>query len=554
MLLFEVSEELILLENKNDDDIFLFSQFFIHSDTLRTYEIKYCLKKNVENPNIKIIYLLNERIYTDEELGVSSSKIIQINIKNRLTFKDIFDYVEILDISGYILFANSDIFFNESLQKLRYSELAKKKIFIGLLRYDYKDSSDIKLSGPRSNSQDTWILHSNFNIKKSQRKVLKFNFGKPGCDNKILYIMKILGYHIINCPEIIKSLHVHNTEIRNYSPKDVVSKPWMMCYPRNVDISNDFRIDVYNETKNLTKFNFNDNLKLYSYLKNKMDSGEKFIIPRIAGVENQLVFMAQSLQKNVWNSLGETKKKNLLNIISNKIPIMKNNAGIMISNFDSVYKYSQLYLEAFQNCEIYSNWEAYGDVYRYTKPSQDFINSTFKNKDTIWAFTYDIFNYIYNNPWTLSLTGKRILIISSFIESYKEKIDIRKEIYGIDLFPNCEFVFLKGPQTNGSNPSKEFNVELDSFTKRLYEIKDDFDVALVSCGGYGNLICNNIFKMGKSSIYVGGVLQMYFGVYGTRWLRERKDIMKLFLNKYWSRPKNNEKPENYKNIEGNCYW
>ena len=96
--------------------------------------------------------------------------------------------------------------------------------------------------------------------------------------------------------------------------------------------------------------------------------------------------------------------------------------------------------------------------------------------------------------------------------------------------------------------------EINKFFNRLDDIKDTYDIALVSAGGYGNLICSHIFKSGKSSIYVGGVLQMYFGLLGTRWLKERPDIVRLYLNKYWSRPKESEKPKNHNNIEGSCYW
>ena len=129
-----------------------------------------------------------------------------------------------------------------------------------------------------------------------------------------------------------------------------------------------------------------------------------------------------------------------------------------------------------------------------------------------------------------------------------------EKIYGIDLFPECSFVFLKPPQTNGSNPSRDFSLELEDFCEKIKEIKDDFDIALCSCGGYGNLVCSYIYDLKKSAIYVGGALQMYFGVYGERWIKENPDIMKLYLNKYWSRPKNNEKPKNHDKIENSCYW
>ena len=122
------------------------------------------------------------------------------------------------------------------------------------------------------------------------------------------------------------------------------------------------------------------------------------------------------------------------------------------------------------------------------------------------------------------------------------------------LFPDCEFVFLKPPQTHGKNKSRKLEVEFNNFVKRIDEIKDSFDVALCSCGGYGNPICGAIYDMGKSAIYVGGVLQMYFGIYGERWVRDRPDIMRMYMNKHWSRPKVSERPKNYKDVEKSCYW
>ena len=128
------------------------------------------------------------------------------------------------------------------------------------------------------------------------------------------------------------------------------------------------------------------------------------------------------------------------------------------------------------------------------------------------------------------------------------------KIYNIDLFPNCSFVYLKPPQTNGTNESRDFKVELDEFSKEINKIKDQFDIALVSCGGYGNLVCNHIYDIGKSAIYVGGVLQMYFGILGNRWVQERPDILRLYLNEKWHRPEAEERPKGFEKIENSCYW
>jgi hypothetical protein len=152
------------------------------------------------------------------------------------------------------------------------------------------------------------------------------------------------------------------------------------------------------------------------------------------------------------------------------------------------------------------------------------------------------------------LKGKRILIVSPFIDSIQEKIPVRKAIYGVELFPECTFSFLKPPQTQGTNPSGDFRGHLERFVHAIQQKKDTFDVALLSCGGYGIPLLRYFKQMGKSAIYIGGVLQMYFGVYGRRWLVENKDVLNIFLNKHWSRPKLKERPSGHALIEQGCYF
>lgn len=532
MIIFEKSIPFEKKNKKDNEKIILIQQYFIHPNKKRHNEIVRCLINNVKNQFIDEIILLNEKIYNDEELGVKSDKIRQVNIGIRMRYRDVFDIIENENLEGYIIFSNSDIYLDDSIEKLRYSKINNEKIFISLLRFDIITNTRYKIFGPRSDSQDTWILHSKFNIDKQIRNtgIFNFQFGKPGCDNKILYLMKILGFKLLNCPLTLKTFHIHNTEIRDYGVKDILNKPYLYLEPYEYECNKYPIIKKYNREVN------KNNNKLFNYIKDKINTNKKFIIPRIAGIENNMAFYGLLIKNNRINT-NNTEK------IFNQFKIMKNNAGIKLETINDLTKYSDLYLDSFNNCEIYSDWEKYGDVYKYISQSHDYIEKQYNkklNKENLWAFTYDIFHYIHSNPWTLSLANKKILIVSSFIDSIKDKINIRENIYGIDLFPNCEFVFIKPPQTNGTNPSEVFNIELEKFQNKIIKIKDSFDIALVSCGGYGNLICNEIYKMGKSSIYVGGVLQMYFGIYGARWLRERNDIMRLYLNNNWSRPKETE--------------
>ena len=96
MKIIQISESASINKNQNtvDDEIHIFTQFFNHSNKERNNEIKKCLKFNVDNVNITKIHLLNEKIYSNEEMGLdSTNKIIQTNIGKRLQFNTVFEYI-----------------------------------------------------------------------------------------------------------------------------------------------------------------------------------------------------------------------------------------------------------------------------------------------------------------------------------------------------------------------------------------------------------------------------------------------------------------------------
>lgn len=518
----------------------LIMQFYIDIDNERQKELRQTLYLNVNNKSINKIYLFNERIYTDEELGVKSDKIVQINIANRLKFKNIFDLIEEHNINGYVAIANSDIFFDKSIENVWRYDLIHNNI-LTLCRYEFDGISSLKeckiFAEGRPDSQDAWIFHSAHNIPKKYRDVFDFEMGKPGCDNKLIYLFQILGYQCYNEPGIVKIYHNHNSPSRNYSISDKIPSPWCVIYPT---VSNDTRTE-----KDITYNLVIENDRLRNYLINKLDNNKSFIIPRIAGIENRVALMGIMMMQNVQNFQKELLEKFLA--------VMKNNAGIKITNVQSLIKYSTNYLQAFNDSDMYFDWEPWGNVAQSIFDSLLFIHLNF-DKMRVSALALDVFHSIHSNPWTTALKGKRLLIISPFVDSMREKLDNREKIYGIDLFPECRFVFLKPPQTQANCESEEFDVELDKFVSKINDVKHFFDVALVSCGGYGNLVCSKIYQMNKSAIYVGGVLQMYFGIYGSRWERERGDIMRLYKNEYWTRPKETERPDGFQNVENSCYW
>ena len=505
-------------EYTTSDSIHLFLQFYIDKDYTHREEIRFALQQNVNNPFIDTILLLNERIYTDEELGVTSPKIKQIVIGNRITYYDFLNY----DIHGYKVLINADIFVDETIQNVRTSDIHLHKKMFALLRYEYNNGNPKlfcrtdKTTG-REDSQDTWIIHSNHLFSKNELDIFKIQLGVPGCDNKITYLFRIIGFEIYNDPEYIKTYHCHATTKRIHT--HLMTPPFCHIFPASIVSQHiDDAMAIYSFTKS--------NTDLYTMLQ----TNQPILIPRIAGVENNFVMTSD------------------LAVSQQLMSVMKRNAGIQITSIHSIEQYKKWYLSAFEKCSVYAAWEPWGNVYKHISKSHDEIQRLYP-KPVLWAYVFDIFHYIHK-PWTHALANKRILIISAFAESIQKQ----QQAYPVDLFPNCTFVYLKPPQTNGSNTSLDWHIEFVQFCNKIKRLENEFDVALCSCGGYGNPVCSYIYSMNKTAIYVGGVLQMYFGIYGNRWLKERRECMKLYMTTDWKRPSEHEKPLNHSTIESGCYW
>jgi len=496
------------------DPVHVITQFYDAIST-RQKELQYALSKNVENPFIDSIVLINERIFSDQELGVSSPKIIQTVLGRRLRYSDALDYKNTLN--GFIAILNADIYLDDSIENIRNANINIHRTVYALLRYEHATQ---QLFGPRPDSQDTFIMHSSISIPAH---VFDFELGTPGCDNKLCYLFSCLGYEVRNDPLFIKTFHCHASTVRCYSPS--LPPPYLFVAPANVDCT------VFNRPLTqirhiVSRYDFvSGNLRLLVHLNNIR---APFVIPRVAGIENNTAY-AGHLDRPISHALCK---------------VMKRNAGIHLPDMASARAYAAAYLLPFQRCKVYASWEPWSHYTPHVKESQDFIQETYQ-KPQIGAFVFDIFHYIHE-PWTHGLRGKRLLIVSPFVDQIRKQ----PQAYRNPLFPDCTFQYMKPPQTHGIEPSRPWHEEFADFCAAVDAV--DFDVALCSCGGYGNPICGHIYAKGRSAIYVGGVLQMYFGIYGNRWLNERPEMVSMHRSSTWTRP--TEKPQGFDEIEGSCYW
>lgn len=234
-----------------------------------------------------------------------------------------------------------------------------------------------------------------------------------------------------------------------------------------------------------------------------------------------------------------------------------NNAGIFCKSQESIKKWAKLYYDSMKHSTALGIWEKEGGMYSFMGQAQEFFIQATKAQMTYYAPCLDAF-FFKDPSWEQSLHGKRILVISPFVDSIKLQIE-NKRLEKIfknrpDWFSGCSFKYVMPPMTQAGNHQ---NIDWqESFTGLCNDVDshtDEYDVALVSCGGYGMLICDYIFNRGKSSVYVGGCLQLFFGIMGSRW-EKNADLNKIINSEFWIRPKDSEKPKNFRAVEGGCYW
>jgi hypothetical protein len=232
------------------------------------------------------------------------------------------------------------------------------------------------------------------------------------------------------------------------------------------------------------------------------------------------------------------------------------NAGIYCKTKMELIPYYQMYYNAIIKSDAIALFNVRQDVLSY----EQYFMKTIKLQ-SIASRVLEPFYLILENqiPWTHHMLGKKVLIVSPFIDSFQKQIK-----RGFHMFPDKsktmfhpdqEFVFYKSFNTLAGNHIhsswlETFNIMCENISKL------DFDIALLSCGGYGMPLANYIKNdLKKSAIYVGGGLQLLFGVIGQRWLTHPIISQIIMQNPtQFIRPSGNEIVKNKFVVENGCYW
>lgn len=199
--------------------VILYTSLYPEKNEFRKNEILVSLKNNINNKNIDKIVILNEGF--DDDI-INNKKITNIPTSQRPTFAY---FEQFLDENAINIITNNDIWFDNSLSKLKWFSLAKGD-FLSLTRTE-KDGQLFRETV--GDSQDTWI----FLGKPLPLKKCNFYLGKLGCDNKINYIFYKGGYRVLNPSKSIKTYHEHLSNHRTYTEAERITGEYLFAHPIN---------------------------------------------------------------------------------------------------------------------------------------------------------------------------------------------------------------------------------------------------------------------------------------------------------------------------------
>jgi hypothetical protein len=274
-------------------------------------------------------------------------------------------------------------------------------------------------------------------------------------------------------------------------------------------------------------------------------NNSSLLFGRLGGLEANCLGLYLDSQNFFKSPIRKIQSLALLNYRQRQL---LTNAGIYPMTKETFEYFCIEHFEALDMLDIFSVW---GKPFAW-------IESNYLNQDKVLFVSGD-YSYPSFEPrdieskfgWAWALNEKKVLVVSPFADSLRIQFSKFKDIYlGLDL-PEISFEVLKAPMTQGGlRDDQSYAIHLNRMKESLE--KFDFDVALVSAGGYSLPLAAHAKQIGKIGIHAGGAMQIFFGILGQRY--ENYPQVKKYLNKDWKRPFEHERPKNWESIEGGCYW
>lgn len=226
------------------------------------------------------------------------------------------------------------------------------------------------------------------------------------------------------------------------------------------------------------------------------------------------------------------------------VSMMANNAGFFPATNRTLDGFAEVYLEAVRELDAICVW--------FNRGESDLAREFCPRADLIPLRSLE--PYYHNDPWSIELAGKRVLVVHPFADSILENYGQKRRLLFEDprILPDFDLQVLRAVQSIAGEHAEHASW-FDALNCMKSEMEAvDFEVCIVGAGAYGLPLAAHAKKLGKIALHLGGATQILFGIRGGRW--DEHEIISKLYNEHWTRPKPSETPRHYEKVEGGAYW
>lgn len=158
-------------------------------------------------------------------------------------------------------------------------------------------------------------------------------------------------------------------------------------------------------------------------------------------------------------------------------------------------------------------------------------------------------------PWTGRLAGMRVCVVSSMASEISSQYARRRRLFAsdLDILPVFDLWTIETPKTHGLSTSRNtWSEHSNRLAARVTREAANADLVLISAGAYGMPLAYDLAREGIRSVYVGGCLQLLFGLWGKRWKAD--PALQGLATKDWIDAPASSAPLGSQLIEGGAYW
>lgn len=259
---------------------------------------------------------------------------------------------------------------------------------------------------------------------------------------------------------------------------------------------------------------------------------------------------------------GETELQAIWSVLTHapraeqqrRVTTLRHSSGFFPADVDNLQRFVEVYEDAARRLDCLAIWNYQHG--RWTMEERMFADYS---PDASLVSIRSLESWLFSDPWTESLRGRKVLVIHPFDQSIQRQYAKRTRLFNDErVLPEFSRIdTMKAVQSVAGN-STEFGTWFDALESMRAQIADrDFDVALIGAGAYGFPLAAFVKDLGKQAVHLGGVTQILFGIIGRRWekvIPGGYPPLTRFVNSDWTRPLPRETPDRFESVDGGAYW